>query len=145
MTDDDENDETQTWEPEPPPDQLEREDPQEAIGYTAERPQVRHRPAQPPKLERKPIEVCSECGGEIVIRMFGECPHCQGRRNRVKADRMSEAVRALKADMPPGAEEERRLIREITELGHPDVRGLLKSLSERRAKGTATNNRRSNR
>lgn len=80
--------------------------------------------------------VCASCGF-VAMRMWGECVKCQGERNRALGERLAEAIRELK-DGKSAPEQERRLVKQLYEYGHPDVDGLLRSIRERREKSDST-------
>lgn len=59
-----------------------------------------------------------------------ESPKEQGDRNRISVDRMIVLIRKLKDSPFPG--DESALLREITLLEHPDVKGLVDAIVEKR-------------
>lgn len=54
----------------------------------------------------------------------------EGDRNRVKVDRMASLIRELKDS--PFPEDEHALLRQIKDLEHPDVKGLIEAIIEKR-------------
>lgn len=73
-----------------------------------------------------------ESGHPYTYKYFGECPTCQGIRNRHKAERMTDEVRRLKLAIASGnASDERVSMKQLFELGHPDVQGLIAAVKAR--------------
>lgn len=129
MNEDD--DYTQTWTEEPPE---EPEPVRVATGYVAAitaPPAARGETiAVPAQTSRGPYH-CASCGRSYAIRSFGECVFCQGNRNRQNHNAVRDAIRELK-DGRANPEQERRLIKQLHELGHPDLKGLLDTLAAQR-------------
>ena len=80
---------------------------------------------------------CSR-GHEFHMLMWGECPVCQGERNRRSYKLTAEATERLRAAvMGEEKQSAQNAADELTELGHPDVHGLWGVLKTRAAEAKA--------
>lgn len=80
---------------------------------------------------RTELPLC-ESGHPMAYKYFGECPTCQGIRNRHKAERMTDEIRRFKVAITTGhASDERASMKQLRELGHPDVDGLATAVKAR--------------
>lgn len=90
-----------------------------------------------------PVEHCSACG-HITKPYYGRCPKCEGDRNRRNVDRLAEVIRELKSsvDGPLSPDRERELVKLLHVYGHPDPKGLLDSIEDRRRNARPSDRRR---
>jgi hypothetical protein len=80
---------------------------------------------------------CDKHGKEpqVVRPFYMRCPRCEGDENRESGDRLSEAIRRVKASPPTKPEEERACVKRLLALGHPCPDEFLKALLERQRGG----------
>lgn len=77
---------------------------------------------------RTELPLCPN-GHPVGYRMWGECPKCQGIANRHRAERLEDETRRMKLAIASGnANDERASMKQLFELGHPDVSGLIASV-----------------
>lgn len=99
--------------------------PHDELGdFTAtKRPQDARGETKASASDRTDCHVC----GHVVAPYYRHCPQCEGRRNREKVDRLAAVIREVKSwvDHPADPETERDTIKQLYELDHPDVKGLL--------------------
>jgi hypothetical protein len=124
-----------------PGDEVDDDSPREAIGYGQGMGQVVHLAQKGPSLARGATIAasapnvrgpgsCAQCGRSYAIRMLGECPHCQAKENRRRANELATVIRELKAGRL-NPEQERRCIKQLKEFGHPHVAEFLAALEAR--------------
>lgn len=127
-----------------PSEQAEQDSPRESIGYVDQAiQQARKGPWRAqgetggfvPTASKGP-GTCAACGRSYAIKMLGECPHCQAKRTRRASDELAKVIRELKGGRTT-PEQERRLIKQLRELGHPAIPELLQSLETRNQVATA--------
>lgn len=95
--------------------------------------------------ERTSTYLCPH-GHGFVIRMWGECPTCQGRANREKQTRTSSEIKRLIEAMESGHEKNAyHSAQALRTLGHPDVDALCLSVRIRLEAAAAKGARRTGR
>lgn len=127
-----------------PSEQAEQDSPRQELGYVDNAIQVARKgpwlgagetSTFVPSSSKGP-GTCAVCGRSYAIKMLGECPHCQAQRNRRASDELAKVIRELKGGRT-NPEQERRLVKQLRELGHPAITELLQSLEARNSVATA--------
>lgn len=106
--------------------------PYEEIGFVA---RAHARVVAPPPAPVPVVVVatvrCSVCGEDVnpaYLRPRDGCVLCVGQRNRERADRMQDAIRALKDNPPRTSDAERDAIKQLHALGHPDANTCVRAI-----------------
>lgn len=73
--------------------------------------------------------------GHVIAPFYRTCPACEGARNRERCNALRAVVLEVKATAhtPVSADHEAYLKKQLHDLGHPDVSGLLAWVEVQRA------------
>jgi hypothetical protein len=130
----------EVWDELPGDEADEREDPRQEIGYQP-RATLQERLADvAERVEPTAKEFCSFHSSQVIRPLYAKCPRCEGERNRRQVDALRAVIVELKSGRP-NPERERQLVKALHSYQHPDVKGLLDTLSARQASAGAGRSR----